>query len=411
MRNHPVIAFFIACILISFVWMAISGIRQQFTYLVSGYNPWEASEFLSQLTIGVMVMAVAVVFPFLITVVNLVGVFMGPKHTKVFHIFAGITLVGGVILTVQYFALGITNIVWKDWSEQLYNSELHFPLWSKGMVPLAVIVVLGILAYFILVFRRAYELPPLLIVFCMGAMYLWGIVCILWCVQLSVRISNELPLFALPINCIFLILREIRIKVLEWKSQAEVHAQKEWTGSWNRFLQKAELWPVIAIVAMLPILGVLICILALFGQAPDTLIRAFTETADWKLSEKVGPPNVYYDEHYLCTVAAGGDERIVKPLRMGERHGHRVIVNRQLQIANAFEQVLEERMPNGHRRIRHFYDTYGFPIACHIRTKRACDLVYLLMKPLEWFFLIVLYLTDVHPEDRIAVQYLPRRRA
>lgn len=27
------------------------------------------------------------------------------------------------------------------------------------------------------------------------------------------------------------------------------------------------------------------------------------------------------------------------------------------------------------------------------------------MKPLEWFFVIVLYLTEVHPEDRIALQY------
>ncbi len=30
------------------------------------------------------------------------------------------------------------------------------------------------------------------------------------------------------------------------------------------------------------------------------------------------------------------------------------------------------------------------------------------MKPLEWLFLAVLYLTEVHPEDRIAVQYMER---
>ena len=34
------------------------------------------------------------------------------------------------------------------------------------------------------------------------------------------------------------------------------------------------------------------------------------------------------------------------------------------------------------------------------------DLIYYLMKPLEWAFLAVLYLTDVRPEDRIAVQYM-----
>ena len=36
-----------------------------------------------------------------------------------------------------------------------------------------------------------------------------------------------------------------------------------------------------------------------------------------------------------------------------------------------------------------------------IRKRWIADLVYLLMKPLEWFFVIVLYLTEVHPEDRI----------
>lgn len=99
----------------------------------------------------------------------------------------------------------------------------------------------------------------------------------------------------------------------------------------------------------------------------------------------------------------------MKPIRMGERHGHRVVVNRQLCVANAFEQILEERTPRFHRAVRHFYDTYGFPIAKLIRTKGAADIVYIIMKPLEWIFLIVLYLCDVNPENRIAVQYLPKR--
>lgn len=43
-----------------------------------------------------------------------------------------------------------------------------------------------------------------------------------------------------------------------------------------------------------------------------------------------------------------------------------------------------------------------------IRSRYAADFVYFLMKPLEWLFLAVLYLTEVHPEDRIAVQYMER---
>jgi hypothetical protein len=121
------------------------------------------------------------------------------------------------------------------------------------------------------------------------------------------------------------------------------------------------------------------------------------------------PPNVAYDEHYLCTVAAGGHDRVVKPIRMGERHGHRITVNRQLLIANAFEQILEEKTPGMHRIIRKFYDTHGYPIARHIKTKAAADVVYFIMKPLEWLFLLVLYLTDPAPENRIAIQYLPEK--
>ena len=96
---------------------------------------------------------------------------------------------------------------------------------------------------------------------------------------------------------------------------------------------------------------------------------------------------------------------MVKPLRTGKRHGHEVLVNRQLCIANAFEQLLEERTPHFHRAVRGLYDKTGYPIAKHIRSPYLADAIYFLMKPLEWLFLLVLYLCDTKPENRIAVQY------
>ena len=157
---------------------------------------------------------------------------------------------------------------------------------------------------------------------------------------------------------------------------------------------------------MWPLLGFIITILVLLGQQPDSMIKAFTETSDWLLSQKLSPPTVYYDSHYLCTVAAGGHRRLVRPLRMGVRHGNRIIVNRQLCIANAFEELISDKMPRFHRVIRHVYDTYGYPISKHIKTPLAADVTYLIMKPLEWLFLLVLYLCDREPENRIARQYL-----
>ncbi|MEZ4920438.1 MAG: DUF6688 family protein [Saprospiraceae bacterium] len=38
--------------------------------------------------------------------------------------------------------------------------------------------------------------------------------------------------------------------------------------------------------------------------------------------------------------------------------------------------------------------------------KYVADLVYILMKPLEFFFILTLYTFDTKPENRIAQQYL-----
>ncbi len=83
-----------------------------------------------------------------------------------------------------------------------------------------------------------------------------------------------------------------------------------------------------------------------------------------------------------------GMKKVVKPQRMGVRHGHPVVVNRQLCIANAFEQVLEEKTPRFHRFLRRNYDRYGYPFAKHIKKKWAMDVIYYLMKPLGMDLLV-----------------------
>lgn len=37
--------------------------------------------------------------------------------------------------------------------------------------------------------------------------------------------------------------------------------------------------------------------------------------------------------------------------------------------------------------------------------KLIADFVYILMKPLEWFFIVILYTFEQNPENRIAKQY------
>ena len=73
----------------------------------------------------------------------------------------------------------------------------------------------------------------------------------------------------------------------------------------------------------------------------------------------------------------------------------------------AFEQLIQEKTPKFHHFIRGIYDKYGYPISKHINTPIQADITYLIMKPLEWIFLIVLYLFDKKPENRISMQYMP----
>lgn len=160
----------------------------------------------------------------------------------------------------------------------------------------------------------------------------------------------------------------------------------------------------------LPLLLLLSVLLLVFGQKPDSAIRAFTDTYKQGLSQlDYMCDNVKCGEHYLCSVAANGHTSIVKPERYGERNGGKIICNRQLLVANAFEELMEQRFPSVHSVIRKKYNKLGNTVHRYysvFNNKLFSDIIYFLMKPLEYFFLFVLYLFDKKPEDRIAMQYL-----
>ena len=71
--------------------------------------------------------------------------------------------------------------------------------------------------------------------------------------------------------------------------------------------------------------------------------------------------------------------------------------------------IPEQRLPGLHRPIRALYNKVGDFIHKYygvFNSKWVADLVYVLMKPLEWFFVVVLYAADRKPENRIAQQYM-----
>lgn len=180
----------------------------------------------------------------------------------------------------------------------------------------------------------------------------------------------------------------------------------------NAFLQKCNSYlaeryneTTWALILLLPVFIATTLILILFGQDYNSLVKVFTDTTTWTFSQKMHPPVLEHRGHYLCTVAAKGNPRLVKPVKIGRRHGKPIIVNRQLQIANAFEELIQDLSPGCHQFIRRNYDKYGFNLSLKINTERASNITYLLMRPLEWFFLVFLYLFCVQPEEKIKKQY------
>ncbi|MDI3318830.1 DUF6688 domain-containing protein [Pinibacter soli] len=168
-------------------------------------------------------------------------------------------------------------------------------------------------------------------------------------------------------------------------------------------------YPIILILC-LPILTILVLILLLAGQKPDSLVRAFTDTYKHGFSEwDYKCANVECGGHYLCSVAAKGHKKVVKPQRFGVRHGGLIICNRQLLVSNAFEELLQEKAPRAHKLISGQYNKVGNFIHRYygvFNIKVVSDVIYFLMKPLEWLFLLTLYTLDRNPENRIAKQYL-----
>jgi len=276
----------------------------------------------------------------------------------------------------------------------------------KGSI-YALIALIGI-TYFYCLARKKIGSPIVEIM--LNSLLLTGI---LLCILIALQVPEQMASLAIGIpvliQLIFILHKNHRLAVdhtIEWEGGSAI-TRFCWYILHLRPLAK---FPIL-LVLCLPLVMLLAAILLLFGQKPDALVRAFTDTYKQGFSQLNDQCNgvVCNQGHFLCTIAANGHGSLVRPIRSGIRGGIPIKCNRQLLISNAFEELLEQRMPDFHRIVRNSYNKVGDSLDRYYGLydhKWISDTIYILMKPLEWIFLLVLYTFDQKPENRIAQQYM-----
>lgn len=364
---------------------------------------------MERLTEALMLLPIALVMIWIgvgvpIAYIDFFGFLIKGKRV-VSNFFIGLAELGSlIILPYMYsnFGQGYGSICCGDTMDTATFSPQH-------QLTIAIIILLCLASYFISKFKSNLSTPIVEVL--LNAFLLIGIVLNLFIgfqtTSAGYFITGNIPIILL---FILMIIKNQRLFV----EQSEKFPQKELSKfdiiAWSILSSKPLVKFPVLLILCLPVVVVTIIFLLLFGQKPDSIIRAFTETYKHGFSQLTyNCDNVNCGDHYLCSVAANGHQNVVKPIRLGKRNGNDIICNRQLLISNAFEDLIQEKFPSTHHIIRTEYNKVGNLIHRHyhlFNNKYLADLIYLLMKPLELIFILVLYTFDVKPENRIAKQYL-----
>lgn len=325
-----------------------------------------------------------------------------PKNEK---LISSLTmLIGGIL----YILFHLTFNMYGNWDKQIYFQQIHYSL-STEYLGILWIAAIGFIAYFVLLYVASWKIPPLLSAFLIAFLILLNIIQLAYAIQISKNVEWQFcVIYLYNFNILLLSARVVYKQMREQVEHLRDRIPKEGHNKFKWLYNKIDsitTFTIFVFIVLFFVVAVLEIIFVLAGQGLDAPIKAFTETADWTFSKQIPPPPKEYNGHYLCTVAAGGHSKVVKPLRLGTRGGETIVVNRQLCIANAFEEVIYEIAPRFHKIVRYAYDKYGYPISRHITTPLRADIIYFLMKPLELIFLAFIYLVDLRPEKRIARQY------
>lgn len=347
--------------------------------------------------------------PILLTILNSFNLCV--KKTFLPGIGAFLTVFLGLIDYVLFFILNFDPV--GEWYEAGYTGQFHNLISGQYEISLVIPLIVGCVGLFILLIFKPEKLSPIISALSIASVLILNVIQIFIAIQMSNNLYyaglfwfmfyvyhfNILMISAIAIK------KQIGYQLKFYKSLPVTSVKSKLTNFLYSKINNIYKYSGFVFLCLLFVVALMEIVFILIGQGADGPIKAFTDTADWTFSRQTPPPPIEYEGHYLCTVAAGGHKKVVKPLRYGTRRGQRIVVNRQLCVANAFEDYIQTKFPGFHRFIRGIYDKYGYPISKHITTQTRADIVYFLMKPLEWIFLGFLYTMDVNPEDRIRKQY------
>jgi hypothetical protein len=334
----------------------------------------------------------------------------------------GISIFEIIIATAYIFSIFLMIIGLNTHANQYYtaidpvNDECYIPFGGKHIATLFFYFI-SFNASILLVWLKGNKLPPLAKVLSLSFFVIGVILNVFVLLQVSNHDTENIsiytdssehqllflftPILSIIIS-IFLTISIIKKNI--FLSNDKIYSSN-FLNKLNQYLVQKGNLPFWSFIILVPLLLVITVILILFGQDSNSIIKVFTETTNWRFSQQIHPPILDHKGHYLCTVAVTGSPEIVKPIRFGKRNGKTIIVNRQLLIANAFEEMLQNYSPRLHRFIRCNYDKYGYNLSKKINTENMSNLTYILMKPLEYIFLFFLYLFCEKPEERINKQY------
>jgi hypothetical protein len=340
--------------------------------------------------------------PFLLSSIEFIGFLISGKRTLPLVLLRLNELGAMIILPLMYGNFGVDN--------NCCGEDLDTAVFAPDhQLTILCIIVLSLVAYTYSTFRKKTGTPVLEV--CTNAFLLIGIALniaigihtnAIW-----LALGGNLPIILLAIMALY---NNHQLFMIENKNTSHQVLNKTEKYAWNFLNLNPFLKFPLLLLICLPLMVVITSFLILFGQKPDSIIHAFTDTYKHGFSQwDYQCENVSCGGHFLCSVAANGHARIVKPERLGVRNGHTIVCNRQLLIANAFEELIQDWLPTVHSKIRKNYNRVGLLVHRYygvFNNKYISDVLYIVMKPLEWIFLITLYTFDKDPETRISKQYL-----